>query len=216
MVLASTRNRFDKESGREQAVIDQIVRFYPWLKTINVAFTPENTPHHDYRLSLPDGHSATVEIQITNYGRHDREGFRRYRDVRLDLISAFETTNPECQKQYHVKDGTWKSLRNSMELEAFTHVCPIQRWGKLKTCDATFFLFTVLKRRNQCDILHLYDNLALQRRAEYFVDRYGVKINQKQDERWGSAFVPVTISDEKLKECLIKNKEDFLHKLSKP
>jgi hypothetical protein len=216
MVLTSTRSRFDKETAREQAIMEQVFRFYPWLQTLGTVFEPDNTPHHDYRLTLADGRSATIEIQITNYGRHDGEGFRRYHDVRLDLISAFETSLPECRRLYHIKDGTWKSLKSAAELEKFEKACPVQRWGKLKTCDADFFLFTVVKRRNRCDILHLYDNLALRQRAEYFVERYGVKINQKQDERWGSAFVPVKISDEKLKECLIKNKEEFLHKLSEP
>lgn len=206
----TTRDRFDRESNREAAVIEQAFRFYPWLQPLGTSFEPENTPHHDYLVTLRDGRRATIEIQITNYGRHDGEGFRRYHDVRLDLISAFEASHPECRKQYHVKEGTWKSLKSATELEEFENACPIQRWGKLKTCDATFFLFTVVKRRNRCDILHLFDNRALKNQATYFIDRYGVKINQKQDERWGSAFVPVAASDDILDQCRVKDRETFL------
>lgn len=206
----STRHRFDKESDREQAIIEQLYAFHPWLEPLAKSIEPDHTPHHDYRLMLRDGRTATIEIQITNYGRHDGEGFRRYRDVRLDLISAFESSAPECRRLYHIKEGTWKSLNNVKELEEFEKACPIQRWGKLKTCDATFFLFTVVKRRNRCDMLHLYDNQALQQHASYFIDRYGVKINQKLDERWGSAFVPVPIGDELLKACRINDQSDFM------
>ncbi len=210
MVISTTRDRFDRESGREAAVIEQIFRFYPWLKPLVASFEPENTPHHDYRVTVREGITATIEIQITNYGRHDGEGFRRYHDVRLDLISAFEASHPECRKQYHMNEGTWKSLKSTKELEEFEKACPIQRWGKLKTCDAAFFLFTVVKRRNRCDILQLFDNKALKNQSAYFIDRYGVKINQKQDERWGSAFVPVAVSDEILHQCRVKDEEDFL------
>ena len=179
------------------------------------SFKPENTSYHDYLAKLRHGGQIALEIQITNYGRHDGEGFRRYGDVRLDLISAFEASSKECQAKYHLKNGVWKSLQNASELAAFEKVCAIQRWGKLKTCDAELFVFAVVKRRNQCGLIHLYDNAQLKHHATYFVDRYGVKINHKQGEGWGSAFVPVPVDDSVLQSCRIKDPESFMRLATK-
>ncbi|MFC2088190.1 hypothetical protein ACFLSX_01185 [Calditrichota bacterium] len=207
--MEQTTHRFEIEIKREPKVLEYSFQYYPWLKELVKNYQEDSTAFHDYKIIFNNGKDGLVEIQITHYGESERAGFRRYGDVRLDLISSFNLTD-KCCKSYKLSDKRWKTLKNKDELKQFTSICPVKKWGKLVTCDAHYFYFAVLDKKDHCHLFNIYDNQKLKSQVNYFVNTYGVKINHKIGEPWGSAFVPVSEDDKVLRNCLITTKEGFL------
>lgn len=215
--MGKTRDRFDSFSKLECEIMKAIPKRVNWYSNVVESFDFHGTSLHDYKIFLKTGEEVLVQIQITSYG-DERSGYCRYRDIRLDLISSFNPHDDECRKQYHDYGWRWKSVKNTVDLDNFAKVCPVSKWGKLKTCDAQLFVFCIAKmsgRRATREItdIHsilLFDNNKLKENCNYFVDTYGAKINHKVKEPWGSGFVPVAETDLTLNSCLIKDKESFL------
>jgi hypothetical protein len=208
-LIKTTTYRFQKKIKREPLVLKHSFTIYPWLTDIIKEYQEDSTALHDYKIIFKNSKVGLVEIQITHYGENTRAGFRRYGDVRLDLISSFSPTVEGC-KAFKLGNKRWKTLKNKEELKQFTAICPVNKWGKLVTCDAHYFYFAVLDNQNNCHLLNIYDNEKLKSETNYFVNTYGVKINHKIGEPWGSAFVPVDEKDKVLQSCLITDKEAFL------
>ncbi|MBC8390153.1 MAG: hypothetical protein ISS28_08665 [Candidatus Cloacimonetes bacterium] len=212
-----TRDRFDGYIALEEKIIKNIPIFKPWYKDIVKGHKYHGTSYHDYKILLKDGSEELLQVQLSNYG-NERSGYCRYHDIRLDLISSFDPWDVEGRKKYHDFGWRWKTLKNTKELKDFASLCTVNKWGKLKTCDAKIFLFCVAKTKGrgtnktikEIILLNLYDNEKLKDNCDYFVNNYGVKINHKIKEPWGSAFVPVSEDDHILKSCMINYKRDFL------
>ncbi len=204
-----TSVRFKNEIKREPIVLEYSFKFYPWLKAVVKNYKEDNTAFHDAKVFLNNSKAGFVEIQITHYGENDKEGYRRYGDVRLDLISSFELSK-DCYNNFLNNSQRWKFLKNKEHLKKFTSLYPVKKWGKLITCDADLFYFAVLDNADRCYLLNIYDNKKLKSQVNYFINKFGIKINHKIGESWGSAFVPVNESDKVLRNCLINGKEDFL------
>jgi len=211
-----TRDRFNDFIGLEECVMQSIPQLHPWYSRVVKSHEVHGTSFHDYTIKLVNGSEYTVEVQITDFGT-ERSGYCRYHDIRLDLISSFKPTD-DCKKEYHDWGWRWHAIKNVTDLDKFASVCPVTKWGKLKTCDAPIFIFCIAqmigrgtaKRIQEIDQILVFDNKKLKANCDYFVDTYGVKINNKIGEPWGSAFVPVHESDLILQSCLIRNGEQFL------
>ena len=212
-----TRERFRAFINMEKEIMDSIQNFFPWYSGVLKEFEEHGTSYHDFKISLINQTVSTVQVQITNYG-NDRCGYCRYHDIRLDLVSSFDPWGDECREKYHDFSWRWKTLNSVTELIDFSSLCKVSKWGKLKTCDAKIFVFGIAKllgrgsNRHIDEIVNilLFDNTKLKSNCDYFVNNYGVKINHKTGEAWGSAFVPVSEDDLILRSCLINNKDQFL------
>jgi hypothetical protein len=209
----STKVRFINESSREKIVINYSLEYYPELKNFISGFRVDHTPYHDYaallKLKHEDKKEIKIEIQITSYG-NERQGFKRYGDVRLDLVSAFDSTCEKCQEEFQLKGRIWKTLDSVEELKKFKSLCRINKWGKLITCDADLFYFAVLDSKNKCYFMRIYNNNKLKSNVNYFINKYGIKINHKVNENWGSAFIPVFNQDKVLVSCELNSSDNLI------
>jgi len=215
--MVPTRERFEEFIALEKTVMSSIPTFHPWYNDVVEKYETHGTSHHDFKVHLKNGKMVLFQIQITDYG-NKKSGYCRYHDVRLDLISSFDPFTEEGRAKYHDFSWRWKTLKNVNELEDFDKLCKVSKWGKLKTCDAEIFIFCVAKmsgrgtnkKIEKIHLINIFDNEKLKENCDYFVNTYGVKINHKQKEPWGSAFVPVDESDLVLNSCSINDKDTFL------
>ena len=151
--------------------------------------TNKKSQDRDIQLTI-EGVSIIVDVQQSL-------NFARYRDVRLDYISAYYpgTRRPSGSELLRAIDNG--------EIE-------VKKWGKLDetSVDIIAYLFT-----NGNKIAKIYSAKALQENKAYFLDEYvsDIKTNIKPSgEGWGSAFICVPIDDDKLKSCEINSINDLL------
>lgn len=182
----STRKRFEKYIGLEKVVVDKVLEITALGADITRVTKAADGETYDRVVVLKAGTEVKLEIQIT-----EPDAWRRYEDVRLDLLSAFRH-----------KEGSrfWGSTAiRPCSVAGFMDCIEVDRYGKLYECEADVLAFYV---REPVDLLWLFSVSALQERRSYFLAEYGIKINRKsRDEKWESAFVTVHKTDIELDRC---------------
>ena len=185
----STRKRFDKYIGLEKVVVDKVLEITALGADITRVTKAADGETYDHVVVLKAGTEIKLEVQIT-----EPDAWRKYGDVRLDLLSAF-----------HHKPGSpflGSTAIKSCSVQRFFTSIEIDRPGKLYECEADVLAFYV---RKPMDLLWLFNVPALQERRSYFLAEYGIRINRKsRDEKWESAFVAVHHSDVELDRCGVK------------
>lgn len=150
---------------------------------------PEGNLSYD-RVFIYDSCEIKVEIQITEGG-----AFSQYRDVRLDLISAFSFT-PESLGLVRGRTVYGRDARQ------FVRTVDVQKWGKLYQSEADLLCLYVTR---PVHLLWAYRMASLMNYRTYFMSVYGIRINRKSaDEGWESCFVPVDFCDMHLRESGVR------------
>lgn len=187
--MKSSKNRFDIYREREEEVVRRIREIKELgAQIVKVNEAPDGETYDRVIILKPD-REWKVEIQIT-----DPAAFQKYRDVRLDVLSAFRRAPGSAFASVGAVKGRMAGF--------FLDSVEVLRYGKLYESEAETLAFFVPP---PVDILWLYSLKELQRRRTYFVMTYGVIINKKtKDENWESCFVPVPERDAILGSCRVR------------
>jgi len=141
-----------------------------------------------------------VEIQYSN--RYD---FKKYGDIRLDYVSAYIP---------YIKIHGLKKFNEMIKNKTIN----VERWGKLKECDADVLIYVICeydkitKTYKNIDEVLIFSIEKLQNNLNYWENEYGkrLKTNNKQNEEWGSAFIPVPADDNILQQCRITSLHELI------
>lgn len=175
-----TRQRFGHYSSREPEVFRRFLASFeqkPEFQGIEEALGnfethPESTEDYDIRCNTPQGY-ITFEIQ-------ESENFSRYGDLRVDYVSAFTPST------YRTSDT--QKFKNDLIVGEVT----VDKWGKAVEPKAQFLVCEFHNGQTQWQIYNLH---KLSYSIEQLESIGKLKINQKQGEPWGSAFLAVKEND---------------------
>lgn len=199
-------NNFDRYSSREDYIIKKWIDNNKWLSDIVDSYEPDNTDLHDYQLLLKNGKKAIIEIKEEEYYWYNKTG-----NIGLDFISIFYYKSEEI-KRFYIKEKLWVKKRT---IDSFLSKIDVQKYGKLKTCDAHIQLFYCEDEKKNPVLIKAYSNQKLQEESfiEYLMCCYDLRINDKEryelEDKWQSAAFFVKPSDKKLIQCEINSYSDL-------
>jgi hypothetical protein len=206
----TTNNEIKKATNSLRYVIDIAHKNYKWLEQIVNEYTVEWAHSHNYKLLLKNWDKGFIDIVTANWGKHNNTGFRKYGQLRLELIAQFNPQSELCRKRYHLGGPNWKVIENTDELKSFAATTRIKKWGKLKSWDAKVMYFAVLAENNKCHYFSLYNVEKLKKNCDYFINKYGAILYLPENDEWALSYVPVNKDDKILESCRITNKQEFL------
>ncbi len=186
----STKNRFPKFIKMEALVVERVRKLADMGGVISRVVPADGGALYDRLVILDSGQEIKLEIQITS-----PENWEKYKDLRLDLISAYR----------HKPDSRFigKVGIAGTKAQEFLDSLTIERYGKLFSTDANVLAYYIPA---PADLLWIFNMRALQQRAVYFYEKYGIRENVKSDdEDWESCFVPVPEDDIELVNCGVRH-----------
>ena len=179
-----TIRRFQHYSSREEAVFNRFLDYYanqPGWEAVrehlnNYVVHPDRTEDYDIRCTTEYGY-ITFDIQ-------ESENFQRYRDLRIDYISIFRP------KSFYAR--SLEEFERALEYRKVT----VEKWGKVITPKADFL---VVEFHNGLTQWQVYNLVQLHQSLPDLRNIGAFKINKKDKEDWGSAFLAVPKNHEILK-----------------
>jgi hypothetical protein len=199
-----------KSSAILKSVINEAQKNYFWIEQNVIEYIFEWSRNHTYLIKLKNTNSGYIDIVTAIWGNHANTGFRKYGQIRLEIIAEFDPKNELCRKRYFLGGEQWKKIENTDELNSFAKTTWIKQWGRLKSWDARVLFFAVLDEKTKCHFFSLYNIEKLKKNCNYFINKYGAKVYQPEKQKWGVSYVPVDKDDRILESCRITNKQDFL------
>ena len=190
-----TGKRFQEYSSKEEAVFNRFLDYYTnqlgWEEIrehlSDYAVHPDGTEDYDIRCTTRQGY-ITFEIQES----HD---FKRYGDLRIDYVSAFQPPTFRA-----------KNVREFDSAEENGTVI-VKKWGKVVNPKADFLLVEFHNGNTHWGLYNLrqlHESLTELKAIGFF------RINRKQGENWGSAFLAVNESHQILQRARPKTLIDLL------
>lgn len=157
-------------------------------------------PNKDISVKFKD----TTKPIIMELQHSSIDDFRKYEDIRLDYVSAYIP---------YIKIWGLKNFNEKINNKKIT----IKKWGKLKEYDADILIYIICEYEDSTKIYKNIDKILildvkeLQNNLNYWENAYGynLKTNNKKDECWGSAFIPVPEDNKVLQQCKIKSLQDL-------
>lgn len=190
-----------------------------WLRENVEKIERHNTGLHDAKITLKNGCVFIVEVKEDEDYWYSRTG-----NLGFDYISAFHFKSDKA-KSYWVKKndkGEWiGAWINPQKLELFKNYIRVNKYGKLKTCDAHIQLYSVYEKGNKKNLklIKAYSNKRLTN--ESFVknleSKERLRINNKSDydsrtDTWDSAFYCLNpLTNEYLINSEINSLEDLMN-----
>lgn len=205
-------NNFTKYTSREEKIMNDCLDQMPWLKEIVERVEKDNTPLHDAKLILKNGDEYTVEIKEEEDFWYSKTG-----NFGFDYISVFYFED-EPNDWLGDRTDSRRYWINSDDIEAFIDDIRVDKYGKLVTCDADIQLHAVYDKKTKLlKMVKLYNSEKLTSVDfnNYVKETYNLRINKKNnynlDDNWESAAYMINpLTDERLIDCEIKNKQEFL------
>ena len=204
---------FEKYANRELAIA------YLWRDRFNLSkiikeIKKDNTGFHDLKAIIDESYKDEYgDYFLIEVKEEEKKWFCKTGNIGLDYISAFHFKDKEKEKYWKTRKKFWV---NSSEIEKFEKKdINVDKWGKLKTCDAHIQLFYVESERNSPIFLKAYCNSCLKKSVNYFKSNYNLRINNKSiydssSDTWESAaFFVNPINDTVLKKCEINTLQKF-------
>lgn len=207
-------DNFTRYTSREEKIMNDCLDQMPWLKEIVKRVEKDNTPLHDAKLILKNSKEYTVEIKEEEDYWYSITG-----NFGFDYISVFYF-NSEKAKEVWLGDGKdgKKYWIKSNRLNTFMNYIKVNKYGKLVTCDADIQLHAVYDKKTKLlKMVKLYNSKKLTSVDfnDYVKQTYNLRINQKDiynlNDDWESAAYMINpLTDERLIDCEIKSKQEFL------
>jgi len=171
-----TGERFGKYSSQEEEVFNRFLDYYanqPGWKEVkehlsNYVMHPDGTEDYDIRCTTEQGY-ITFDIQVS-------QDFKKYRDLRIDYVSAFR---PPAFRTSSLED--FKSASKDGKVI-------VDKWGKVIDPKADFLL---VEFHNGNTFWRVYNLKQLHHSLEGLRNIGKFKTNHKYGESWGSAFLAV-------------------------
>ena len=169
-------NYFGHYSSRELRIL-KIWKERSGLIPQNSNILRHNTGSHDAKVILPDGTVFFVQVKEEEKYWYEKTG-----NIGLDYISAFKFTKQQYNDEYLKKFGHWIPPE---EIQSFLNKIDVNKWGKLKTCDAQVHVFYVKDRvvngREAPLLLKTYCNSWLKSKEfeRYLLSKYRLRTNDK-------------------------------------
>ncbi len=198
-------DQFQRYSSREEYIANRwIERNKDWLPS-GTHYIRSNTGYHDGILVVPyeplsENLEFTVQVKEEEYEQYIKRG-----NIVLDYISAFYFKDSECRRLYLEDYRRWVSPEC---LEHFEKCISVDKWGKLKTCDAHLHIFYVENKGNEV-YNKAFDNMMLRSDdfLNYIKSNYSLRITDKEAhgiyESWLSAGFPVKSDDPELNRLVV-------------
>jgi len=201
-------NYFEQYSSRELAIVALWIDSIPGLRDITKGISPDNTGYHDCFVVFNNGfRNLIIEVKEDEEYWYNRTG-----NVGFDYISAFTYKNKEVQS-FAQESKLWIKPD---KLEYFLNNINIDKWGKLKTCDADIQLFYVEdKTTHKIKFIKAYPNQDLQNYRPEIEKNLSMRINYKnayasRTDTWeSSAYYINPLTDSYLKKIEINSIDDL-------
>jgi hypothetical protein len=211
VVGGQTMNYFGHYSSRELRILD-IWKERSGLIPPDSTIERHNTGFHDAKVILPNGTVFFVEVK-----EEEKSWYEKTRNIGLDYISAFNFANQQDEDRY-LRQFDHRIPRE--QIQSFLNKIHVEKWGKLKTCDAHVHVFYVkdgvVNGREEPLLLKTYCNswLKSEEFQRYLLSNYRLRINDKKrygiEENWHSAAFFVKPEDPMLKKGEIERPEQLL------
>ncbi|QUW01729.1 hypothetical protein J8C02_12620 [Chloracidobacterium sp. MS 40/45] len=210
-------DHFSRYSRKESHILD-IWKANSGLIPHEWNIQKDNTPYHDAKVILPDGTQFLVQVKEEEARWYTRTG-----NIGLDYISAFSFIDKAYETNCLKTLNHWIPPK---EISTFLKKIKVEKYGKLKTCDAHVHVFYVggkgaTGKTELPLLLKTYCNQWLKSEAfiDYLKSKYSLRINNKKayniDESWHSAAFFLSPSDDMLRKGEIDTHEKLLKCIGK-
>jgi len=210
-------DHFSRYSRKESHILD-IWKAKSGLIPHEWNIQKDNTPYHDAKVILPDGTQFLVQVKEEEARWYTITG-----NIGLDYISAFSFIDKAYETNCLKTLNHWIPPK---EISTFLKKIKVEKYGKLKTCDAHVHVFYVggkgaTGKTELPLLLKTYCNKWLKSEAfiSYLKSKYRLRINNKKayniDESWHSAAFFLSPSDNMLRKGEIDTHEKLLKCIGK-